>query len=1060
MATATKSVSIRLGLEGKAEVKTGLKEVADQGKATGQAITQGMDQATSAAERQRQVFDRLVQSAKQARQQSQGQSAWATSLGLNRPAATSAGAPSSETDWLKAEAAATQDLATRSATLRAQIDPLGTAQLRMNMAVASADQLLAKKAITETEHAAAVALAAKEYGEAEQALKRLTQTGGLSANQFAALTHSARGFIGSVSAGQGPIQALAMESQHLGYALAGGNGLSGVMALARQGVSALLSPIGLLITGLAGAAAAAGVVVTAFRAGIMDRKELEASLAGVGRAAGISADQMEQVAQATHEAAGMSVEQARKMEEQFAATGKIGGDVFGRLILLVRDYGATTHQNTDDATKDLAAIFADPAKGIDTLIQKVGGIDDKTRQYILTLAAQGDRQQAQLEMAKLLPAQLQKASDQTDGFSRSTHGLRQEWDAVWESIKRTVSTAGLTQQLADLQGERRDPMRLRSDSAIDADIAAVKGKIAEATQAAKLGADQINAALGSIGVGNLARSILGTDGKKSLEDTLASVKKIGDAAKATGKSDALQNAAVAQDALTRAIATYLTPAEKAAALDKVEIDALNDRTPAQRAATAAKREEIEIAGKLMTTSQAASDVDRARAKALADASRAGQQQAKQNALNAKALDAETAATLESARAWLISAAAGESADAKIRAASDAAKKNTDVEGERQRILAQNIANLTRGGGQQARQLEDQTVQQIALNRAVSDGAMTSEDARRALELWNTTRPYVVALDNADAEGKKSLTATIKALTAAYAGKNSADDASRGQQMVEDQQRNIDLIKLEIGLIGVGDDAREQEIAVLQAKSDLLREHVSLTSQEGQEYVANARNAAALNQQLRLADASRQELEGVFDTMASDVSNFAKTANFSLKSFGDLGLDVARDLEEEFLKLSLINPLKNALFGGSAPTMSSVSGLLSQGASWIAGMFHTGLEAGPVGAGQGAARAVPSRLFRNARRMHTGGLVGDEVPIIAKKGEIVGWPHQMAEAFGGGAGGAGDLHIHQGDATIVVQGNVGPDEVAQIKQAYQDLNNSFERRVARTVGEINRRAGIR
>ena len=32
-------------------------------------------------------------------------------------------------------------------------------------------------------------------------------------------------------------------------------------------------------------------------------------------------------------------------------------------------------------------------------------------------------------------------------------------------------------------------------------------------------------------------------------------------------------------------------------------------------------------------------------------------------------------------------------------------------------------------------------------------------------------------------------------------------------------------------------------------------------------------------------------------------------------------------------------------------------------------------------------------------MHGGGLLAGEVPIIAKRGEVVGWPEQMRAAFG-------------------------------------------------------------
>lgn len=71
MASATKSFSIRLGLDGKAEAKFGLKDIADKSKANGQAITQGMREAICATNLLRQVFDQPEETARQARQQSQ-----------------------------------------------------------------------------------------------------------------------------------------------------------------------------------------------------------------------------------------------------------------------------------------------------------------------------------------------------------------------------------------------------------------------------------------------------------------------------------------------------------------------------------------------------------------------------------------------------------------------------------------------------------------------------------------------------------------------------------------------------------------------------------------------------------------------------------------------------------------------------------------------------------------------------------------------------------------------------------------------------------------------------
>jgi hypothetical protein len=986
-----------------------------------------MDQASAAAERSRAVFDRLAASARQARSASQSQSAFNTALGIGSGPGKSA--QESAAAMLKLQAQASDELAAKSTALRAVIDPLGAAQIRMNSAVSDADMLLAKGAINQGEHTAAVALARKEYATAEQALKRFAATGGMTTAQVMALTAATRHSVDAMIAGRPPWQALTMEAGNLSFALGGGAGLSGVLALARSALTALLSPTALVIGGIAGLAGAVAVAVTAFRAGIIDQKDLQASLAGVGRAAGISAEQMELVAQTVHEAAGVSVAEARKMEEQFAGTGKIGGDMFGGLIRLVRDYAATTHQNTDQATKDLAAIFSDPAKGIDTLIQRVGGIDDKTRQYVLTLAAQGERQKAQLELLKVLPGQLQKAGDQTDALGRSAGKLELAWSGTWESIKRALGGISAAQQMTDLQSERAAASKgfglsvdgvmsaPRALKDIDRDISAVQAKLDALTGKAKAAQANMDAKDASLAVGNLSRSILGfadldslINGQKELNKQMA------DPAVRQRIAN-LQQAKDAQDAYARAIATYLTPEQKAQQLADLEAKALADRTPKQKADTAAKREAIEISGKLMTTAQASADVERARSAALREASRAEVDRAKQVATETRVLDENTAAALDSSRAWLISAAAGMKADAARRGLTDSIKKGPEAEARGRQILQQQIAEMADEGGRQARSMADQTAEQTRLNDAVAAGTMTTEDARQQMATWSALRPLIIAQDLAEGDAKRDLTEVIKALTAAYGNDNAQARRSQAQQMVEDQRIGIDLLEKEVGLQNLGENARERELAILQAKSDLLRDHIDLESKEGQEYIANAAKAAGLNQNLRLADATRQEIEGTFDSLANDASQFFRQSDVSWKAWGNLGLSILQDLEDEFFKLAAINPLKNALFGGNNPTLSSAGGLLGsifgEGGSagkvfgggvgtWIASLFHEGLNAGPVGAGLGASRIVSVEAFRNARRMHGGGLVGDEVPIIAKKGEVVGWPSQMAAAFGGGS----------------------------------------------------------
>ena len=80
--------------------------------------------------------------------------------------------------------------------------------------------------------------------------------------------------------------------------------------------------------------------------------------------------------------------------------------------------------------------------------------------------------------------------------------------------------------------------------------------------------------------------------------------------------------------------------------------------------------------------------------------------------------------------------------------------------------------------------------------------------------------------------------------------------------------------------------------------------------------------------------------------------------------------------------SALGSVAGGMFGASsAPSMDAAG----PSAGVFGSVFHGG---GVVGEGSNSVRVVPSGLFVNAPRFHSGGIVGDEVPIIAKRGEEV------------------------------------------------------------------------
>jgi len=85
----------------------------------------------------------------------------------------------------------------------------------------------------------------------------------------------------------------------------------------------------------------------------------------------------------------------------------------------------------------------------------------------------------------------------------------------------------------------------------------------------------------------------------------------------------------------------------------------------------------------------------------------------------------------------------------------------------------------------------------------------------------------------------------------------------------------------------------------------------------------------------------------------------------------------------------------SLFGGSTAPLNLVP------------TMHTG---GIVGA-SAAMRAVNDNVFAGARRMHTGGLAGDEVPAILRRGEGVFTREQMAAMAPSGASRSSETQVN-------------------------------------------------
>ncbi|ACL58946.1 phage tail length tape measure family protein [Methylobacterium nodulans] len=333
--------------------------------------------------------------------------------------------------------------------IAASLDPLTAAQQKRDDQLAKADAALKARIITEDQHKRAVAQTNAVYVAQEQAIRRFisnTDASGkaakLSAYELQNLGYQANDVFSSLASGISPMQTLAQQGPQIYQIMAGSQGgLKGAITGIGSSAMGALRSVGLL-GGALGAMGVAAVTATAAALSYgSSMRETDRLLAGMGRASGVSAGQVTAAGEAIAAASEVSRREARTMAATFASTGKIGADMLVGLGKTAKDFAATTGQELPDAYKELAQAFADPARGAETLNEKLGFLNARTRENIQTLVAQGDRLGAQRVLLDAYAASLTKAANLTSSLGDKTSAFGRIFGDVWDKIGERMADA-------------------------------------------------------------------------------------------------------------------------------------------------------------------------------------------------------------------------------------------------------------------------------------------------------------------------------------------------------------------------------------------------------------------------------------------------------------------------------------------------------------------------------------------------------------------------------------------------------------------------------------------
>lgn len=812
--------------------------------------------------------------------------------------------------------------------LRASVDPHVAAQKAIEQAQLRADAAIRRGVTTQEEAARVLDLVRKRYAETtvavndnSAAMGRLQRQGGLARHELINLGRQAQDVGTMLAMGSDPMQVFTSQIGQIVDIFSSSEG--SVRGFLRQ-----LAPV---VPAIGAVAVAAYGMWAAFSVS-EGRRELENSLLGVGRAAGVTGAQLDRLASDAAAGAEISAASARAMAAEFTRTGKIAPEVTAQLIKQSKNYAATTAQDVAPAVKELAGLLSgDLVKAAEAINQKLGAFDSVAMTSIRRFEEMGDRGRAQKLIVDGISASVVRAEESQSAWNRA---IEKYLSLPWNRLKEGVGNALLpTDDLAraekELASTREQLAQLRSQPSNFAQDGVLQRLEAEERRlVALLKAENDLATARKERVDSSARS---NEARSLFEGANPSVRSLSELNKAINtyemrladlrrsmadlSLDPQRNSGrlsqLAAEALDyerqiarvgKALEDYASvergltiEQDKAVRLRKLEEEQVGRVSLAEQAAAAAKRALIEARGSETSAAERSRQAEEARQRVLLQGRTAAAEQSQATNDNVQSLRAEadafTKSGMEAAKAAALWARAG---------------RETRGTGESQQVRYQEL--LMEAHAQVQKEIAEQTSQ---LKSQVQVGEKVNATARAR----GLNEQEIVRLQSREAEIQslinklKSAGASDEAVAAEVAKivgyrerELSVEKERAALGMLGNQRESLALLQLEVSLLGKSAEERTRALAVLKAEQALRRQGIDATSDLGKQYIDGAKLEASLTATRdRFVDLSKdlgQIISGVFDDLFTKTDKgFAGIADNALKSFSKLG---SRLIEQQFV----------------------------------------------------------------------------------------------------------------------------------------------------------------
>lgn len=317
---------------------------------------------------------------------------------------------------------------------------------------------------------------------------------------------------------------------------------------------------------------------------------------------------------------------------------------------------------------------------------------------------------------------------------------------------------------------------------------------------------------------------------------------------------------------------------------------------------------------------------------------------------------------------------------RIQASADLVRRQQEFNAERERLereKREREAAARRGATAGARvearfgRLEDESEAQAEAAERVARAYMESDAAGRRAE---ATEQALAAVRRTGTQRTMEQDAAVRKIVEAHEREARAIADKQSVLNARRFEREQEILEAEIRLIGASAEARERELAAIRARQDIEGRNGDPNSEASRRLINSAQDLASARVEGDRLRASFEELQNIgtraFDRIGEAITQAFADGSMKAIDFGNIAKAVMSEVAQDVIRLGLLNPVRNNLFGANLPTLGSVS--------QAAGMLFNGGGAGSASNGARASGGGLSGLFGGGGFSGIGGLATNPI----------------------------------------------------------------------------------